>query len=203
MMLEWDIGHQEITCKNTKSMSLWYESLIRILWTTCDKLLETICGQPNQQLQLQDSFITLRKIYIGDDQSIPIVIGRSVKQEMAKKWKWFRRQWIWVAYLKIWCKLGCISRTKRKNTRARGGGGKNTIVIDIWRRRKLKKWGSWIFWVMQWNHCWFVASNEEGVTIIYLRLQEHTQMSSVYKIVNIPFFIRIWECMNKSTWNCW
>jgi hypothetical protein len=35
--------------QETKSMSLWYESSIRILRTTCDKFLETIWGQPNQQ----------------------------------------------------------------------------------------------------------------------------------------------------------
>jgi hypothetical protein len=167
---EWDIGHQEITCKNTKSMSLWYESLIRFLWTTCDKLLETIYGQLNWQTAITILIYYVEQISIGDKQNIPIVIGRNVKQEMAKKWKWFRRQWIWVAYFKIWCKLGCISRIERKNIRARGGGAKNTITINIWRRRRFKKWGWWIFWVMQWNHCWFVASNKKGVTIIYPRL---------------------------------
>jgi len=35
--------------------------------------------------QLQDLFITLSKISIGDKQSRPIFISRNVKQEMAKK----------------------------------------------------------------------------------------------------------------------
>jgi len=35
--------------------------------------------------QLQDLFITLRKISIRDEQSIPIFIGRNIKQEVARK----------------------------------------------------------------------------------------------------------------------
>jgi len=35
--------------------------------------------------QLQDPFITRRKISIRDEQSKPIFIGRNIKQEVAKK----------------------------------------------------------------------------------------------------------------------
>jgi hypothetical protein len=35
--------------------------------------------------QLQDPFIMLSKIFIGDEQSKPIFIGRNIKQEVARK----------------------------------------------------------------------------------------------------------------------
>ncbi len=91
-----------------------------------------------------------------------------------QKWKWLKRRQVWVAYFKIWWKLGCTSRIEIRNTIARGGGAKNTITIDIWRRRRLRKWRWRIFWVIQQTCYWFVASNGKGVTITCLRLQEHT-----------------------------
>jgi len=76
------------------------------------------------KLQLQDPFIMPSRIFIGDKQSKLIFISRSVKQKVARKWKWSRRWQVWIAYLKIQCKLGCISRVG-------GGGANNTIAIGI------------------------------------------------------------------------
>jgi hypothetical protein len=44
------------------------------------------------------------KISIRDKQSKPIFIGKSIMQEVARKWKWSRLRWIWIAYFKIQCK---------------------------------------------------------------------------------------------------
>jgi len=65
-----------------------------------------------------------------------------------QKWEWSRRWRVWVAYFKIWCKLRCTNRTEKKNTRIGGGGAKNAITIGISRRKRLRKWGWKIFWVM-------------------------------------------------------
>jgi hypothetical protein len=109
-------------------MNVWFrfcEQLATNSWK------QSMASQTNKP-QLQDLFITLSKIStIGDKQSRPIFISRSVKQEMAKKWKWSRRWQIWVAYLKIGCKPRDISKIERRNTKARGGGAKNTITINI------------------------------------------------------------------------
>ncbi len=74
----------------------------------------------NQLPRLHDLFITPSIISIGDEHSRPTFIGRSLTQKMAWKWKWSKRWWIWVAYLKIWYKLGQISRIERRNPK----GGK-------------------------------------------------------------------------------
>jgi hypothetical protein len=57
--------------------------------------------------------------------------------------------------------------------------------------------------VKQWNHYWIVASKGMLVTIICLWLQAHLQMKTVNKIVNIPFFVRIWKCLRNNTRHCW
>jgi hypothetical protein len=72
---------------------------------------------------------------------------------------------------------------------------KNTITIDIWRRRKLK-WR--MSWVKQPNQCYIEALRGRMFTIICPWLQAHTQMKIVGKIVNIPFFKRIWKCPRKK-----
>jgi len=47
------------------------------------------------------------KIFIRDKQSKPIFIGKSIMQEVARKWKWSRWWLVWIAYLKIQCKPRC------------------------------------------------------------------------------------------------
>jgi len=127
-----------------------------------------------------------------------ISIGRSIKQKVARKWKWSTRQQVWVTYFNIRCKPRCTSIAEKRKTRAGRGGAKNTITINNWRRRRLKNRWWKIFWVMEWNHCQFVALSKRKVTIICLRLQEHAQMKTISNNVSNPFFIRIWECKAKA-----
>jgi hypothetical protein len=67
-----------------------------------------------KKLQLQDLFIMPSRTSIGDEQTGPIFISKNVKQEVAKKWKWFIRWQVWIAYLKIWCKPMQTSKTLKK-----------------------------------------------------------------------------------------
>ncbi len=153
------------------------DQLARIPWK------QSVANQIDKP-QLQDLFITPNNISIGDEQSKPIFIGRSAKQETTRKSKWSIRRRIWVAYLKIQCKPIHINRTKRRNIKAWGRGAKNTIEIDTWRRKILRKWGWKIFWVMSRSHCWFLASNGRRVTIICPKPWEHTQLKTANKNVS-------------------
>jgi hypothetical protein len=100
---------------------------IWILWITCDKFLETI----HNKLQLQDPFIMPSRISIGDEQSKPMFINKSITKEVARKWKWSTRWQVWVGYFEIWCKLGCTSRIERRNTIPRGGQAKTLSQLAI------------------------------------------------------------------------
>ncbi len=77
------------------------------------------------------------------DQYLLVEVSNVARNENDPK-KW----WLWIAYCKIWCKPWCTSRTKRKNNKAWGGGAKNTIIIGSWRKKRLRKQGWKIFWVM-------------------------------------------------------
>ncbi len=38
---------------------------------------------------------------------------------MAWKWKWSKRQWVWVTYLKIWCKPRQTGIIERRNPKGK------------------------------------------------------------------------------------
>jgi hypothetical protein len=78
-MLEWDIGLQEITCRNTKSLChsdmdvqpYFHEQLATSSWW------QSVANWAKKP-QLQDLFITQSIISIGDEHSGPIFIDRNL-----------------------------------------------------------------------------------------------------------------------------
>jgi hypothetical protein len=81
IVLEWDIGHREITCKVYATV-IWMFNFIFV-----NNLQQAFDNNPwlakLTKLQLFDLFITPRKMYVGDKQSESIFIGGSLMQKMA------------------------------------------------------------------------------------------------------------------------
>jgi hypothetical protein len=162
---------------HTNQLVIWFVYVCVNNWLVCHchsphpKTL-TRPSTPNELKnvpQLSFLLFTLSDSHLSLLRSVGCVTYSLLKTfpKVAKKMKGYKWWQICYAYLKIWCKLGCTRRIKRRNPSGRGGG-KNTIVINIQKRKKDKKQGWKILCAMQPTHNRIMEWGGRGFTIICL-----------------------------------